>query len=218
MASLVAVALLSAGPGRAGEPPARRCLMEPVDTQIAIPRRGLMWAKGYETQGRCDPVPERRWVRGQAGASDLLVDADGPSGSGRYWNVTIGLAARNETRPSRGVCLLASTVGWRTLQRYKPLMWLADINADGVGEIVLWDSFPLRADSSLSDHGLVGWVYGLNGDSLSLDRDLTRRLANELAAAYRSRLPRATANDVRQRERAADALERFADGRCRSKS
>ena len=109
---------------------------------------------------------------------------------------------------------MTSTPGWRTLDQYKPLTWLDDIDKDGQAEVVIWDSFPLRAGASLSDYGLVAWVYQTTGDSFALNLDMTRRVAKEIAAAYRLPLQHMSAELGRQRRAAAEALGQFADGRC----
>lgn len=215
LAVFIALAILPASPGRARESlsPPCRVAAELERVQIRLPSRGLNWAKGETDEGSCDPVPAKRWIRGASGVVDLMIDADGPHGSGRYWNVTIGLAERHEAEPSRGVCLQTTTIGWRTLLEYKPLAWLVDVNGDGKMEIVIWSSFPLRDSAAPSEQGLIAWVYGLNEDELSLDWALTRRLAHEVAGAYRRPI-RGDQALAQSRKMAAEALEAFAERRC----
>jgi hypothetical protein len=199
--------------GDSSPPP---CLMRPDHLQIRLPRRGFTWLDGEEISGRCDDVPAKKWIRNSSGSVDLFVYADGPSGSGRYWNVTIGVARRQHSKPIRGVCLTTSTVGWRTLRQYKkaPLAWLDDLDKDGKAELILWSSFPLR-DGALAEYGLMAWVYRLGSkDSLAIDWGLSRRMAREMAGAYRSAFDSTTSYPEPLRIEAAEALERFADERC----
>ena len=194
------------------------CLMRPYQIEIRFPSRGFTWLPGQDLTGRCDDVPGKKWIRNPSGAVDLFVYADGPSGSGRFWTVTVGVAGRQHSKPIRGVCFMTSTVGWPTLQSYKnaPLPWLDDLGNDGSAKLIMWNSFPLRKDESMGEYALMAWVYRLTSeDSLTIDWGLSRRMAREIAEAYRS--PR----DPRDlyfgplRPKAAEALERFADRRCR---
>jgi hypothetical protein len=113
---------------------------------------------------------------------------------------------------------MTNTSGWRTLQRYKqaPLPWLDDLDNDGRAELIIWSSFPLQEDASSADYGLIAWVYRLTSeDSLTIDWGLSRQMAREIAAAYRSPLYSTGSPYLRPlRSKAAEALERFADDRC----
>jgi hypothetical protein len=61
----------------------------------------------------------------------------------------------------------------------------------------------------------VAWVYRLaSSDSLELDLELSRGLARSLAMEYRSGLDASKGYQVRLHAQAAEALERFAEGRC----
>src|SRR5262245_65933554 len=93
---------------------APECLVRPDPLEIRLPASGLAWLPGESSSGPCDRIPDDGWTRGHAGSSDLFVHADGPSGSGRYWDVTLGVGRRGQARPDRGACLSATTVGWRT--------------------------------------------------------------------------------------------------------
>ena len=188
------------------------CLMRPDHFQISLPRKGFTWLDGDELSGGCGNVPAEKWIRNSSGSFDLFVYANGPSGSGRYWKVMIGVARRQHSKPIRGVCLRTSTVGWRTLQRYKraPLAWLDDLDKDGKAEFILWSSFPLREDASLAEYGLMAWVYRVDSEnSLAIDWELSRKMAREIAKAYRT-----TSYPGPLRAEAAAALERFVDERC----
>jgi hypothetical protein len=201
-----------------GDPAPPRCLMRPDRLEMRLPNRGFTWLQGEDLRGRCDDVPAKKWIRGPSGALDLFVYADGPSGSGRFWNVTVGVARNQQPKPIRGVCLMTSTLGWRTLQRYKktPLPWLDDPDHDGKAELIIWSSFPLREDASLAEYGLIAWVYRLTSeDSLTIDWGLSRRMAREIAESYRSPLDSTDSPYLKPlRNKAAEALERFADDRC----
>lgn len=162
-------------------------------------------------------MPPDKWIRQPSGSFDLFVHADGPSGSGRYWKVTIGVAKKKQSRPVRGICLLTSTAGWRTLQEWKktPLVWIDDLDDDGKAELIIWNSFPLREEASLAEHGLMAWVYRVDSEnSLEIDWDQSRKMARELAGAYRSSINPATSYLRPLRTEAAEALERFVDEQC----
>ncbi len=193
------VILLACGP--APQPP---CLMAPDSAEIRLTKNDLP-----------SEVSAGEWARRSAGAFDLLVFAQGPEGSGRYWTVAIGTAKKGQQRPVRGVSLETSTVGWRTLLEFKrsPLPWIEDVDADGKAEFILWSSFPLREEASMAELGLVAWVYRpVSVDRLIIDWELSRKMAGELAESYR--MPAKGAfSDLRAR--AAQALQAFADGQCK---
>jgi hypothetical protein len=143
---------------------------------------------------------------------DLLVAADGPHGSGRYWTITVALKKSKEEIPSRGICLETSTIGWRTLQYFNklPLPWVDDQNENGHPEFILWDSFPLNDEPTMAEFGLIAWVYELSKEGdLRLNMELTRALASEIAAAYRQPLENSTANLQQRRDEMAHILESF---------
>jgi hypothetical protein len=193
------------------------CLMRPDHLHMRLPRHGFTWLDGENMSGRCDDVPLKKWIRRSSGSRDLFVYANLRPGSGRYWNVTIGVARKQHSKPVRGVCLTTSTVGWRTLQQYKktPLAWLDDLDKDGKAELILWNSFPLREDASLAEYGLMAWVYRLGSkDSLAIDWGLSRRMARKIAGEYRSAVDSTTLHPETLRIEAAEALEHFADQRC----
>lgn len=197
---------------------APRCLMAPVHPAMRLPGRGLTWLPGEDNVGRCSDVPRKAWLRKSSGAVDLFVQVDGPEGSGRYWQVIIGLGERRDAKPIRGICLTTSTMGWRTLLRYQKgaLPWMHDLDGDGKAEVILWNSFPLYQGASPAEYGLVAWVYRLaSKDSLVVDWDLSRRMARSLAAEYRTSLDAGTSYLGPLRTEAAEALESFADNRCR---
>ena len=206
-------------PALAGDAISPPCLMKPVHLKISIPNRGFKTLPGGNSNGLCGNTSVREWTRKTSGTVDLFVHAKGPEGSGRYWNVTVGVGSKELTKPTRGVCLTTSTVGWRTLQQYKKgLQWLDDLDGDGRAEFVVWDSFPLHGGSSMAEYAIVAWVYRfVSQNSLAIDWSLSHRLAQSIAKEYRSSPDATTSYPVRLRTEAAEALEQFADERCRIK-
>lgn len=203
--------------GLAGDVDLPPCLMKPVRIEMCLPSRGLTWLPGEDIDGACDKVPAMKWRWSPAGAGNLFVYADGPSGSGRFWNVTVGMGAREQSKPTRGVCFTTSTVGWRTLQQYKKtaLPWLEDLDHDGKAEVIIWSSFPLREDATMAEYGLTAWVYRFTPEkSLAIDWNLSRQMAREIAEAYRAPLDSKDRVLGPLRAQAAEALERFADQQC----
>ena len=193
------VILLAFGP--APQPP---CPMTPESAEIRLTAT--------------DPprnISSEGWTRRSAGAFDLLVNAEGPEGSGRYWTVSVCTADKGQKRPLRGTSLETSTVGWRTLFNFKdaPLPWIDDVDADGKAELILWNSFPLHEEASMAAFGLVAWVYRpVSADKLVIDWKLSRKMAREIAESYR--MPAKGAfSDLRAQ--AAQALQAFADGQCK---
>ena len=196
--------------------------MAPPFRELRFGARGFSWLGDEELSGRCDDVPGDAWTRKRSGSHDLWVYTDGPEGSGHYWTITIGIAEWQHAKPLRGFCLEASTVGWKTLQTFqnRALPWLEDVDKDGNAEVIFWDSFALSEEPTSAELGVTGWVYRLaSEDSLTIDWNLSKTLAREVAKAYRSPLdhPAARFNPPwlgKLRAKAAEALEQFADGRC----
>lgn len=193
------------------------CLMSPRYLTIQVPVQGLTWLDGEEFDGPCDAIADSGWVRQPADSFDLLVAADGPGGSGRYWTVTFGIAEPGERTPRRGFCLETTTVGWRTLQRFStlPLPWLGDRDSDGRAEFIVWDSFPLREDASPAESGLMAWAYEINPEGvLTIDWSLSREIAAEIASEYRSPIQDKSPWFQEVRNGVARYLEEFASEKC----
>ncbi len=193
-------------------------LIEPKHPAIFLPKMGLAWLPGEDFEGVCKDVPAKEWTRKPAGPFELLVYTEGPSGSGRYWILTVAIAGREGAKPERGFCLQTSTLGWRTLQGFKklPLPWADDLDKDGKAELIIWDSFPLTTEESMAEFGLIAWVYQVNrGETFTLDWNLTRRMAGELAEAYRLPLQPDRWKLQKVRNLIAQELEKFASGRKR---
>ncbi|SEM69215.1 hypothetical protein SAMN04489760_1358 [Syntrophus gentianae] len=195
------------------------CLMQPPYHEMRLPDHGLTWLPDEDFSGGCGDVQPEQWIRKSLGSVDLLMYADGPRGSGRTWDVAVGVSEKGGSKPLRGVCLQTSTEGWRTLQRYRkgPLPWMDDLDADGKAELIIWDSFPLHENASLAEYGLVAWVYRLaSRDSFVIDLVLSRRLARSIAEEYRAPLGNeGLPYPGKLRTDAAEALEKFANERCR---
>ena len=192
------------------------CAMSPAHVRIPIPASGMAFVDGDESSGPCDADQPGAWTPALANA--FLVDAQFGIGSLRPWTVTVGLPSKSGGRPDRGFCLGTSTLGWRTLLQYErtPLPWVADLDADGASELLIWDSFPLKDDPAMMEHALVVWVYKPDADGAFLvDWGLSRKMASELAEAYKAPIPEARRYDDELRRKAAWDLEDFAQGRCR---
>lgn len=211
--SLVGSLSAAAAPGHGSV----NCAMIPAHVRMSLPPSGLTWLDGEDLSGPCEKVPARQWTTAHAKAGKVMVHADRPGGSGRFWTVTVGLASKTGRKPDRGVCLTTSTVGWRTLQSYKrtPLPWLADLDADGAAELLIWHSFPLSDDPSMGEYALVVWVYRPDAEgTFTLDWALSRKMAAELAEAYASPTPEGSQWADALRKKASEELEAFARGRC----
>lgn len=201
---------LAAG-GASGPRP--ECLMKPEHLVMRVPQRGFVRLGPEGSGSGCGAAPDRRWTR----AGDLFVSSRGPSGSGRYWEVTVGLADKGEQHPHRGFCLQTSTVGWRTLPQPAtvPVRWLDDQDGDGKPELIIWDSFPLAEEASQAEYGLVAWVYQAGPDGrFAIDWASSRRLARQLAAAYWKGGRIEEPETGMRSQRAARGLEAFAAGAC----
>jgi len=217
----------------AAAPP--KCLMEPRHVMIRLPETDLVWVKGEDWEDRCDDVAAGSWIRRPSKVVDVMVFADGPQGSGLFWNVTLGIADKKDPKPYRGACFSTSTMGARTLSaegrrtlRYfksvhlpvvTDLPWVDDLDADGHAEVIVWGSFPIVEEAEVYEFGLVAWVYQVQPTgTIEIDWNLSRRLAREIAAAYRSSLKKERAVIRRDEgalwQTAANALEAFASKRC----
>ena len=204
-----------------GHPALPDCEMDPPYLEIRLSDHGFTRLPVEQHEDPCEAIEQQKWIRKSSGPFDLFVYPDGPSGSGRYWSVTVGIADGNDLEPIRGFCLETSTVGFRTLQSYKrtPLPWLDDLDNDGKLEILIWSSFPISKEQDYSGpNGLVAWVYRMvSKNSLVIDWPLTRMIAREIAQEYRSRKQSMGSSLLQVRAAAADDLEKFADKKCISR-
>lgn len=176
-----------------------REFLAPPRTELSMPLDGFGAPDGRDVDpicedeqmdDRCPEVADSLWTRCTGDSANLFVFADGPNGSGRYWCLTAGIGSPDSRSPMRGVCLLTTTIGWRTLAEYQGgLRWAADLRPGGAPELILWDSFPLNHEASNAEYGLIAWVYGLSADGMfTLDWDLSRGMARNLASRYRTPL------------------------------
>ncbi len=197
------------------------CLINPYILEMQTPKEGFVWLEDQEFHQDCDASLEHKWDRFSSQTYDLCVSAEGPFGSGRYWTVTVGVADNQEMNPDRGFCLSTRTVGWRTLQRFHrlPLPWLADLNKDGKPELLIWTSFPLHEKASMAEFGLMAWVYQFKANGkFTVDWSLSRKMAGEIAVAYRRPLKQNSPGLQFLRHKLAFALEAFALGGCKTKA
>jgi hypothetical protein len=192
------------------------CQMQASYSIIDFPVSGLTWLPNQTHSGVCPDTALNLWKPIQNN-QHIMVHADGPHGSGRYWTITVVIPGMSQNRKERGACLKTTTLGWRTLQHYwrTPLPWLADLDSDRQAEIIIWDSFPLIENATQADYALMAWVYRLvNNSSLKLDRELSRQLAAELSTAYQVEIPEASDSLLMRRDRASKLLDSFAQQQC----
>ena len=195
----------------------QECLMSPQYLTIRVPVLGFAWMDSDPDDDFCATVADSVWMKQPGDSFNLMVVADGPHGSGRYWTVTIGIASPDRNTPDRGICLQTSTVGWRTLQHFKnePLPWLGDRDRDGQPEVIIWDSFPLHEDASMAEFGLMAWVYEINSKGiLDINWPLSCQYAIEIAGVYRQPLSGSNERLQKRRNEIAGHLEKFASKKC----
>jgi hypothetical protein len=198
-----------------------RCLMQAPPAVYALPPSGFSDGDEPNKQRACDAV-SGDWLRGALSAGELAVNPAGPEGTGRYWTITVGLSATRGATPTRGVCISTNTAGWRSLRSFGPqgLPWVADRNGDNQAELVLWTSFFLTPRLVQYETGLVAWVYRVEAKTgrLLLDLPLSRRMAEEIATAYKQALSdkevAAAPTLPEERRLAAAALDALAADRC----
>jgi hypothetical protein len=198
-----------------------RCLMQAPPAVYALPSSGFTDGDEPNKHRACEAV-SGDWRRGPLSAGELTVNPAGPEGSGRYWTITVGLSATRGAPPTRGVCVSTSTAGWRSLRAFgaEGLPWVADRDGDNQAEFVLWTSFFLTPRLVQDETGLVAWVYRVDAKAgrLLLDLPLSRRMAEEIATAYKIPLSDKESASApalpEDRRLAAAALDAFAADRC----
>ena len=199
------------------QPERPTCQMRLSQDAIALPDRGVQWTDAAPRSGPCPAVPDSAWTRRPLNDSlDVMVAAQGPSGSGRFWTVTMGLAPTDANRPTRGRCLRTSTDGFQALPAaaVAPLTWLQDRDADGTPEITLWGAFALTAEHHPPPIALTAWVYDVSADgAFPVNWHLSRTMADTLARAYR-RADASSATMATTQTQAARQLEAFASWQC----
>ena len=190
-------------------PAERSTSVESGALEVARPARWVTGDRGFpcgdgETEGPVERLAAKNGT--------FTVSVAGPSGSGHYWTAQVALPARS------GFCLSTSTVGWRHVGGTRPLAlrlaplirWVQDVDGDGVDELVVPTSIPLRPESSLSDYVVSVTVYDYGPQRFSPNASKTRALEERIARAYydasrRTDVPAATRDHFR---RAAVLLRR----------
>ena len=138
--------------------------------------------EGFDPTTTCVPSPDGPscFEGTMRGGHKATLSVVGPEGSGRF--ETLGLSIDGK----RGLCLTASTVGWRYLfpvgHKLAPLPWLTDVDGDGDAELVVWSRLPW-GDSEVTN-ALVPVVYALDGDRLVRRDDKAKALRVKVADAY----------------------------------
>jgi hypothetical protein len=187
------------------------CDIKPPFLKIPIQKKGLTWLKGEEFKGECDEVPQKKWKRFSLKSNDLVMNTNGPFGSGRYWNVTVGFA-KKKSKPYRGFCFRTNTLGWRTLQNFNnsPLPWIDDLNGDQKPEMIIWSSFTIEQRPFL-----IAWVYQLDSNrNFVIDWNLTHKFTKQIMIAYQKIVKGRRASFQRIRNKAVKQLKAFVNKKC----
>ncbi|MGM0462260.1 MAG: hypothetical protein ACQEQ4_07565 [Fibrobacterota bacterium] len=114
-------------------------------------------------------------------------------GSGSGW--TVGITDNSD---AAAFYFSTTTSGYRTVSPVidTPLPWSTDCNTDGVDEIIIWDSYAVCESPTLSDYGLVAWVYEKKEDHLFvINYSYTYGLWEKIISSYRKRHRYAGKND-----------------------
>ena len=150
-----------------------------IDLRAADPL-GDECVDGFDPRATCVPNGSDCFRATMRGGHEATLSVVGPEGSGHF--ETLGLSIDGQ----RGLCLTASTVGWRYLSavghKLAPLPWLTDADGDGDAELVVWSRLPW-GDSEVTN-ALVPVVYALDGDRLVRRDDKARALRVKVADAY----------------------------------
>ncbi len=187
-------------------PPPLPKLVTPTDTfqNVGDPEALAYFSRGDSVQN---------WSRYSGKGFELFILANGPGGSGRYWEIAVGLGFAGDTLPIRGFWFETSTLGWNTLLQFDemPIPWASDLDGDGDPELIVWNSFFAGEDPETAPHpsGLIAWVYNINlKGKFRLNTDMTRDFAARIAASYRLDAGGNQENE-RVRQRIAAYLEDF---------
>ncbi|MBU3915412.1 hypothetical protein KKA14_07740 [bacterium] len=186
------------------------CTFKPPFQSALIPENGLIWLDEDFSEDPCGDILELEWMSWPGDSLDFFIKTKGPVGSGRYWTVLFGLAEKNRMVPDRGICLKTETLGWRILQEFDqiPIPWIADLDNDGLPELIIWKSFPVDSSSAL-----MAWIYKLDSDKqIVLDKQLTQQFAIRLVASYQKPLNSAHPSLNRLRAIAVKLLNEFING------
>jgi hypothetical protein len=180
------------------------------------------WLAGEQRRGPCDLGGERAedvtLATERAAADPFTIRAEGPSGSGRYWEVAVSWSSQAGTR---GFCFLTSSSGWRQIgadqrlaESIRPLIeWLQDVDGDGRQELVVRSTLELSDEASLDEVAITLAAYDRAGDRFELDAGSTRALRIELAQAYQLAADRSQAQ-TKEREHFGRAAARLRSAAC----
>jgi hypothetical protein len=194
----------------------KECLFFAPVQFLPLPEKGFDDLSGYVFD--CEYSTELNWEELRGKDYYLFVHADGPHGSGRFWSIIYGFSSDKEDIPDRGICLISSTTGWRTLRKYEsPIFWAADIDKDGNSEIIILDSFYLDPDMSINvETGIIAWVYKYyEGKGFELSIDLSKKFISTILASYKANFPESDSILIERRLMAAEALDDFLNNKCK---
>jgi len=192
------------------------CTLKPLWSRLVIPESGFKDLDDDDKLRNSCSV-EHDWETYQQNNNKFFMGVQGPSGSGRYWNITIGLGQLKDKKPKRGICFVVSTLGWRTLQKFRRLNWLEDLDGDLKPELIIWNSFYLDDTLQPLRTGISAWVYSIYADQLILNTELTRKLSLELSYAYLKPIPRLNANLYNSRHQISRVLKSMGSTKCKFK-
>lgn len=81
------------------------CAALPEHLRIELPQEGFVELNSEVDSDACGWRADGESVRMGSRGATLSVHADGPSGRGRYWLITLAVGASMESVPQRGICL-----------------------------------------------------------------------------------------------------------------
>ncbi len=117
--------------------------------------------------------------QGELGGHPARAKLEGPSGSGRFWTLTVAVELG---RSVVGACWTESTIAWRNIaeqaQQFGPWRPLEE------GKLVSWTSVQGAAEQGDSTYLLVPLQYSLQGSKLVLDELGTRLRVGNFGGVY----------------------------------
>jgi len=194
----------------------KECLFSPPMQLLPFPEKGFDALNDYVFN--CEYSNELNWEKLRGKDYNLFVHADGPEGSGRFWSISYGFSPGKKDIPDKGICLISSTTGWRTLRKYEsPIFWAADIDKDGNPEIIIWDSFYLDPDMPTNvETGIIAWVYKyIEGKGFELSIALSKKVISTILVAYNNEIEGADSYLIEKRLMASEALSDFLNNKCK---
>lgn len=191
----------------------QKSIIEPIFTEKSFPNDSINWVTGDEFEGVCEQIDDSLWKKCYGKKFDLYSRAQGPSGSARFWTITVGIKQKDDEKVKRGICFNTSTVGIKTLGSFNGPDICEDINQDGNPELCIWSSFKLHDDASHAEYGIMIWIYQITLKNMKIDWNLSRKMASEIAVEYRKPIDSENRILRQNRMKAADILESFATGK-----